>query len=84
MKMQRLSNRLTRRRFVRVVSVGAALGTIGHDCLRSGQASDERKTPLFRFLQWNDVHIDETQPSDYRLANEKMKYLVEWANGESV
>ena len=38
------------------------------------------RSPLFRFVQWNDVHIDETQPPGYRLANEKMKYLVDWVN----
>ncbi len=80
--MQGLSEKLTRRRFVRVAGVGAALGTIGQNCLRSGQASDESETPVFRFLQWNDVHIDQTQPPGYQLANEKMKYLVQWANRE--
>ena len=57
-----------------------ALGTVGQNWLTATQASEPNENPLFRFVQWNDVHIDETQPSSYRLANEKMKYLVDWAN----
>ena len=79
---QGMSERLTRRRFVRVASAGAAMGTMGLNCSRSSQADDESEKPVFRFLQWNDVHIDETEPPGYRLANEKMKYLVDWANRE--
>lgn len=77
-----MSKRLTRRRFVRVAGVGAAAGTIGLSHVLSSQASDTGEKPVFRFLQWNDVHIDETEPPDYQLANEKMKYLVDWANQE--
>lgn len=32
---------------------------------------------MFRFVQWNDTHIDATTPPDYKLANEKVQYLVE-------
>lgn len=48
----------------------------------SSQAGNVSEKPLFRFLQWNDVHVDETEPPAYQLANDKMKYLVDWANNE--
>jgi hypothetical protein len=35
--------------------------------------------PFLRFVQWNDTHVDSTN-SDYRLANEKMDYLVSSLN----
>jgi hypothetical protein len=35
--------------------------------------------PRLRFVQWNDAHIDSNN-SDYRLANEKMDYLVSSLN----
>lgn len=76
----RRSERMTRRRFVRTVGVGSALGAIGPGYLRASQARSD--TPIFRFVQWNDVHIDDTRPPAYQLANEKMKYLVDWANKE--
>lgn len=31
---------------------------------------------LFRFLQWNDQHVDATQPPAYARANEKQEYLT--------
>ena len=37
----------------------------------SAAAPPEAEQPLFRFVQWNDIHIDATPPSDYKLANEK-------------
>ena len=79
-----MSRELTRRGFLRSAGAGAATGTIGLNCWRSSQADEDREKPAFRFLQWNDVHIDATQPPAYQLANEKMKYLVEWANREGV
>ena len=75
-----MPERLTRRRFVRVAGVGTALGAIGQDYVRASRADDEVEPPVFRFLQWNDVHIDETEPPSYLLANKKMEYLVDWAN----
>ena len=71
---------LTRRRFVQVAGVGTALGIAGGSRLSGGRAADSGDSPLFRFLQWNDVHVDATQPPGYRLANKKMAYLVDWAN----
>ncbi len=71
---------LTRRRFVRLAGVGAALGIAGGDPLSAGTTADSDARPLFRFLQWNDVHVDATDPPGYRLANKKMAYLVDWAN----
>ena len=71
---------LTRRRFVRVAGVGAALGIACGSRPSDGGAADSDDRPLFRFLQWNDVHVDATQPPGYRLANSKMAYLVDWAN----
>lgn len=75
-----MQGKITRRRFVRVAGVGTVLGAIGQNCVRMSRADDEGEKPEFRFLQWNDVHIDETEPPDYQLANGKMKYLVNWAN----
>jgi calcineurin-like phosphoesterase family protein len=75
-----MPERMTRRRFVHVAGVGTALGVIGENSTRVSRADDEGEKPVFRFLQWNDVHIDETEPPGYQLANEKMKYLVDWAN----
>jgi len=72
--------RLTRRGFVQAAGVGMALGAVGQNGLPATRAGEPGEKPLFRFVQWNDVHIDETQPPGYRLANEKMRYLVEWVN----
>lgn len=71
---------LTRRHFIRVTGSGAALAATGQDCLSKGRDDGPLGDLLFRFVQWNDVHIDETRPPSYRLANEKMRYLVDWAN----
>ncbi len=68
--------RLTRRGFVQAVSVGMALGSSWAERLAGSRADEPDEKPLFRFVQWNDVHVDETQPPGYRLANEKMQYLV--------
>jgi hypothetical protein len=38
--------------------------------------------PLLRFVQWNDTHVDSSN-SDYRLANEKMDYLVSSLNART-
>ncbi len=57
-----------------------AVGAIGQNWLPTTRAAEPDENPLFRFVQWNDVHIDATQPSGYRLANEKMTYLVDWMN----
>ena len=57
-----------------------ALGPVGPNRIAATQASKPSDIPLFRFVQWNDVHIDETQPPGYQLTNEKMRYLVEWIN----
>ncbi len=71
---------LTRRGFVRAAGNGAALAALGQNCLSTGRDNVPVDDLLFRFVQWNDVHIDETRPPSYRLANEKMRYLVDWIN----
>lgn len=60
-----------------LAAVGSAMGAIELRRGVSAAASPEAEPPLFRFVQWNDTHIDSTTPSDYLLANEKTKYLVE-------
>ncbi len=76
-----MSDRLLNRRdFIRVAGSGAALAATGQNSLSTGRDNEAPGNLLFRFVQWNDVHIDETRPPSYRLANEKMRYLVDWAN----
>ena len=70
-----MPERLTRRRFVQVAGAGTTMGAFGFNCPQTSPADEEHETPVFRFLQWNDVHIDATQPTGYQLANEKMKYV---------
>lgn len=70
--------RVTRRDFIRVSGSGAAFAAIGQGCSEKDRDDGSSTEPLFRFVQWNDVHIDETRPPSYHLANEKMRYLVEW------
>ena len=72
--------RLTRRGFVQAAGVGMALGAVGQNCLPATRAGEPDENPLFRFVQWNDVHVDQTQPPGYQSANEKMGYLVDWVN----
>jgi hypothetical protein len=71
---------VTRRSFVRAAGIGMALRAVGPIRFAAGQTTRPGETPLFRFVQWNDVHIDETQPPAYELANAKMRYLVDWIN----
>ena len=71
---------LSRRDLIRVAGSGAVLAATGRNSLSTGRDNGALGDLLFRFIQWNDVHIDETRPSSYRLANEKMRYLVDWAN----
>ena len=72
--------RLTRRGFVQAAGVGMALQAVGQNDVPMSRGDEPEEKPQFRFMQWNDVHVDETQPPGYRLANEKMQYLVDWVN----
>ena len=74
----------SRRRFLACAAVGSAMGTIALSRGESATAPSEPEKPLFRFVQWNDIHIDATTPSDYKLANEKAKYLVESLNAAAL
>ena len=75
-----LQNGLTRRRFLHLAGGTAAVGLLG---AVSGR-SDVAEKPRLRFVQWNDTHIDSTPSgSDYRLANEKLDYLVSSLNAET-
>jgi hypothetical protein len=56
--------------------VAALLGSFSGKSIAAEQ-------PLMTFVQWNDVHLDSTTPSDYRLANAKMDYLVRSLNAET-
>jgi hypothetical protein len=44
--------------------------------------ADTADRPRLRFAQWSDTHVDSHPRSDYRLANAKMKYLVDTVNAE--
>jgi predicted MPP superfamily phosphohydrolase len=71
-------NHLTRRRFLHAAGGVAAAGLLGPAFGRCDATAAEK--PRLRFVQWNDTHVDSHTPSDYRLANEKMKYLVDSLN----
>jgi hypothetical protein len=71
---------MDRRRFARLVGAGAALGFLERLGLPLARADEAAPSPLFRFVQWNDTHVDATRPSAYRLANEKAAYLADWVN----
>jgi hypothetical protein len=60
--------------------LGSAIGAIGVSHGVSAAAPSAAERPLFRFVQWNDTHIDASTPSGYKLANEKAQYLVESLN----
>ncbi len=65
------SSRLWRNAFIgfAVAMVGAVAITVNAD-----------EKPLFSFVQWNDMHVQAATPREFRLANEKMDYLVESLN----
>ncbi len=71
---------VTRRRFIQLAGSSAALGVIGKHCQPLGNAGEPGEKPLFRFVQWNDLHVDVTRSRARRLADEKVTYLVEWIN----
>jgi predicted MPP superfamily phosphohydrolase len=56
-----------------MAGTAAAAGVLGRFAARS-HAAEAR--PLLRFVQLNDAHVDSKKPSDYRLANAKLRYLV--------
>lgn len=49
----------------------------------TARAADAAQKPLFTFVQLNDMHIDATVPNNYRLANDKMQYVVDSINAET-
>ncbi|HBO42588.1 MAG TPA: hypothetical protein DD670_01360 [Planctomycetaceae bacterium] len=74
---------LSRRGFVKIVGSGAALGVLGARGLpwaRAEESAEPGEEPRFRFVQWNDIHIDVTPSRAPRRADEKLKYLIEWLN----
>ncbi|NLE39355.1 MAG: hypothetical protein GX621_15145, partial [Pirellulaceae bacterium] len=79
MTMQNFS----RRGFVKIVAGGATLGILGARDLpwaRAEESAQPGEEPRFRFVQWNDIHIDVTPSRATRRADEKLKYLIEWLN----
>jgi 3',5'-cyclic AMP phosphodiesterase CpdA len=52
-----------------VVAVGLLLGAV------TSRLEAEEK-PQFTFVQWNDTHVEVASPPWFRLANEKVDYLV--------
>ncbi len=69
---------LTRRRFMQVAAASTA--TIPIDSATEATEVSADETPLFRFIQWNDLHVETFTPKDYELANKKARYLVESLN----
>ena len=65
-------NNLIHRRFLHVAALTLALGVWCSLAARFAVGEE----PLLRFVQLNDTHVDSRAPSDYRLANEKLRYLV--------
>lgn len=76
--------RFSRRCFLAGAAIGSAMGAIELRRGVSAAAPSEVERPLFRFVQWNDTHIDSTTPSDYKSANEKAEYLVESLHAATV
>ncbi|MBN2294106.1 MAG: hypothetical protein JXM70_16890 [Pirellulales bacterium] len=70
------SRLLSRRRFI-CTSALVTVVTILDACGASLLASEPAGKPLFRFMQWNDTHVEARQPNDYPRANERFEYLVE-------
>ncbi|NLF08860.1 MAG: hypothetical protein GX594_12900 [Pirellulaceae bacterium] len=57
----------------------AALLLLAAFCPARGVA-ETNQTPLFTFVQLNDLHIDASTPSGYKLANAKAQYVVDSIN----
>jgi hypothetical protein len=72
--------RFTHHSLAHAVRVGVILGALETTRLATAQASRPAELALFRVVQWNDAHVDETQPPGHRMTNKKMTYWVGWAN----
>jgi hypothetical protein len=75
-----VEHRISRRGFVKAVGTGAAVGVLGRRWASPVWGAEGDQQPLFRFVQWNDIHLDASRPQGYRRADEKLAYLVDWAN----
>jgi len=71
-----IKSSVTRRRFIQAASAT----TIPTAQTPTAAADPKDKTALFRFVQWNDLHVENFTPSDYELANRKTDYLTESLN----
>ena len=77
-------NGLSRRRFLHVAGLAALpfLRRRRARCSRACCLAGEH--PRLRFVQWNDVHLQSSSPTAYRLANEKLQWLVASLNAETL
>jgi hypothetical protein len=87
-----MTHALDRRTFLRTVGASAAGGALAagacQPILAAGSAEGPQ-TPKFRFVQWNDTHVqsplrDRDGPAlqTYARANEKLQWCVETVNRE--
>ncbi|VAX36673.1 hypothetical protein MNBD_PLANCTO02-107, partial [hydrothermal vent metagenome] len=47
------------------------------------EQKNEKEKMLFRFVQWNDMHVVAKEKTSYPLANEKMSYLADSLRNET-
>jgi hypothetical protein len=74
---------MTRRRFLHAAGL-AALPCLRRRVRRSGAHREYGDRPRLRFVQWNDTHVQAASRTAYRLANEKLAWLVETVNAETL
>ncbi len=77
-------NGLSRRRFLHVAGLAALPLLRGRRARRSAACGTSGERPRLRFVQWNDVHLQSSSPTAYRLANEKLRWLVDSLNAETM
>ncbi len=73
---------LPRRRFIQMaLPAAASIASLGRTAKAGEGPTDEEM--LFRFVQWNDMHVVAEEKTGYPLANEKMAYLAESLKDET-
>ena len=70
--------RLTRRQFIQAAAASAT--TVPMTPTAKALPVPSNKSPLFRFVQWNDLHVEDYTPNDYELANKKACHLAKSLN----
>jgi len=64
--------RLARRWFLRSAIAAGVIAS----CHGAATAASPTAKPLFRFMQWNDTHVEATEPSAYPRCNERLRHAV--------